>query len=86
MNQWKIKIHNELKFKNQIKRNKIIMDYTLEYSSINKTNKIKAIWIINLVWLYKKLYLPVELVGIRGNYQTQAYNDIKAKSIIKWKF
>ena len=62
------------------------MDYALEYSSTNKTNEGEAIQMINLVRLYKKLYLPVELVGIRGNSQTQAYNDIKVKSLIKQKF
>ena len=59
------------------------MDYDLEYSSINEINKFKVTWMINLVQLYKKLYLPVELVGIRGKCQTQVYNDIKAKSIIE---
>ena len=63
MNQWKIKLHTKLEFKNQIIRNKIIIDYALEYSSTNKINKVEVIKIINLVRLYKKLYLLVELVA-----------------------
>ena len=59
------------------------MDYALEYSSINETNEVQVVWMINLVRLYKKLYLPVELVGTRRNSQTWVHNDIKVKSIIK---
>ena len=36
--------------------------------------------------LYKKIYLPIELVGIRGDKQTEAFNDIGAMSRIDWKF
>jgi len=35
------------------------------------------------VRLYKKVYLPIELVGVRGNKQTEAFNEIKALSPIK---
>jgi len=35
---------------------------------------------INMVRLYKKAYLPLELVSTRGNSQTQVFNNIKEKS------
>ena len=36
--------------------------------------------------LYKKVYLPIELVGVRGNKQTKVFNEIKALSPIEWNF
>ena len=36
--------------------------------------------------LYKKVHLPIELVGVRGNKQTEAFNEIKVLSPIEWNF
>ena len=58
------------------------MDYLEEYR-IEKHLPIEVIIEINLVYLYKKVYLLIELVGVRGNKQTKAFNEIKALSPIK---
>ena len=58
------------------------MDYLEEYQ-IKKQLLIKVIIEINLVHLYKKVYLPIELVGVRGNKQTEAFNEIKVLSPIE---
>ena len=51
-----------------------IMEKQLDNSVLNK---------INMVWLWKKVYLPVELVGYYGKSKTKAYEHINEISIIK---
>ena len=69
----------------QITQNKIIMSYAVEYVKENNLkNEILAP--INQVRLSKQLYLPCELVGLDGTTTTKAFNDIKEKSVIRWKF
>ena len=41
---------------------------------------------INIVQLWKKVYLLVELVGCYGKNKTKAYEHINEISIIKWSF
>ena len=36
--------------------------------------------------MHKKIYLPIELVGIKGDKQTEVFNNIGAMSGIDWKF
>ena len=39
-----------------------------------------------MVWLQKKIYLPIELVGSRGNNMTKAYEHIEETSLIEQRF
>ena len=58
------------------------MDYAEYY--IQEKQLLEAISIdINLLQLYEKLYLLIELVRIRGDKQTEAYNEIEKLSLIE---
>ena len=63
------------------------MEFAEEFITSEK-KEISELQMINIVRNYKKMYLPVELVGIRGVNQTSVYNDIKERSSIrqKWDF
>ena len=77
-------IRNE---KNQIARNKSIIDYTIEYShkfyrsswkiQMNRINKVR---------LFKKAYLLFELVGIDRGKTTNVYHNDYELSSIGWNF
>ena len=54
-----------------------IIEKQLDYSVLNK---------INIVRLWKKVYLPVELVGCYRKNKTKAYEHINEISITKWSF
>jgi len=48
------------------------MDYMAEYIKVKKLpNEIIAL--INQMRLYKKLYLPCELIGMNGDEKTESY-------------
>ena len=49
-------------------------------------NKINTLKLINHVRLYKRVYLPCELLGQSGRDQTIAYRDKEAESQIKCTF
>ena len=48
--------------------------------------KNKIIAPINQMWLYKKYYLPCELVGMNSNTKTKYFLDRNKKSCIRLKF
>ena len=39
---------------------------------------------INYVRLYKEMIISTELVRARGGERTNAYNELKKKSLLKW--
>ena len=68
-----------------ITRNKTIMSYAVEY--VNEKNLKKEILApINQVRISKKMYLPCEILGLRGTEITKAGAQIKETSSIVWKF
>ena len=62
----KIEIINTMQIKNIITTNKTVIDYVEECIQ-EKHEKPIVLQQINLVRLYKKIYLPIELVGIKGD-------------------
>ena len=82
MQKRKLLLINTTSIHDKITKNKIIINYVEEYAQ-EKQLKQSVVQNINLVWLYKKLYLPIELVGIRGDKQTEAFNNIHAPSSIE---
>jgi len=66
-----------------ITENKMIIDYTIEYVRIKQFKNWKVILDkINTVFLYKLLYLPIELVSVdRGKTMNVYHNDFKVSSI-----
>ena len=85
MKQRKIILCSEMKNEFRVTRNKSIMAYAREYVENVNTTK-DTMKLINHVRLYKKVYLPCELLGQRGREQTIAYRENKAQSQIKWTF
>ena len=53
-------------------QNKTIMDYVTKFLSDDK-DKAKKLYQINSVRLYKRTYLPLELVGVDGFQNTNAF-------------
>ena len=45
---------------------------------------MKIMKIINFIRLKKELYYPCELVGMQGKTVTEAYENINAKSQLRW--
>ena len=72
---------NEIKI---ITQNKTIMDWVKEYVKNEKipSDKIAK---INYIWIYKKIYLPCELVGSDGLKETNCKKYPFEKSCIRWK-
>ena len=67
---------NETKW---ITKNKTIMDYAIQYSS-----NLKTVEAINHVRLFKKMILPCELIGFRGNDETREFREVYEASSINW--
>ena len=61
------------------------MDLAQKYIKTNKLDEM-IIQKINIVRLWKQIYLPIELVGANRNSKTKAYEHINERSIIEWKF
>ena len=80
-----IKIINQIEYKNIITKNKTVIDIVQEYI-IEKQLDHSVLNKINMVQLWKKVYLLVELVGYYGKNKTKAYKHINEISIIKWSF
>ena len=72
---------NEVK----ITTNKTIMQLVVEYIQQNKL-KLEIFDQINYVRLYKKVILPVELIGSNGRIVTEYFKEIENKSMLKWVF
>ena len=62
----------------KITKNKSIMDWAKEHVA-EKEDLNKVINYLNYVRIYKKMCLPCEMVGIRGNKETPAKTCVKKK-------
>ena len=62
--------------------NKIIMHFVKQYIVENEVYK-NIYDQLNHVYLYKKIIIPAELVGIRGGQETKCYYDFDAKSSLQ---
>jgi len=71
-------IINQTEYKNIITRNEIVIDLAQKYVRSNNLNKT-IIQKINIVQLWKQIYLPIELIGSKGNSKTEAYEHINKK-------
>ena len=75
-------MHSSIPAEFRIMRNKSIMAYVREYRK--ETNLgINALKLINHVRLYKRVFLPFELVGQSGKDQTDAFRNNLEISQIK---
>ena len=78
-------MHSSIPAEFRITRNKSIMAYAREYRK--ETNLgINALKLINHIRLYKRVFLPFELVGQSGKDQTDAFRNNLEISQIKWTF
>ena len=78
-------MHSSIPAEFRITRNKSIMEYAREYRK--ETNLgINVLKLINHVRLYKRVFLPFELVGQSGKDQTDAFRNNLEISQIKWTF
>jgi len=75
-----LEIINRINETKWITKNKTIMDYAIQYS-----NDLIIVEAINHVRLYKKMILPCELVGFRGNCKTREYREVHEPSSMRWK-
>ena len=66
-----------------ITKNKTIMDFSHEFVLMNE-NPEKVHKQINQVSLWKKLYLPVEIIGPRGRSRTDCLTCENKKSPLEW--
>ena len=80
--QRKIALYSDLSEEFKVTKNKSIMEYAYEYV-VNEKKSTDTLKLINHVRLYKRVYLPCELLGQRGKEQTLAYRVNKAQSQIK---
>ena len=64
-------------------QNRSIMDFAISYVKEGKLNP-KIIAPINHVRQFKKMFLPCELVGLRGNVKTYQFTSLEAISCLKW--
>ena len=59
------------------------MDLATSYVKEEKLNP-NIIAPINQVRLFKKMFLPCELVGLKGNVKTHQFTSLEATSSLKW--
>ena len=64
-----------------LEENKTIIEYTLEYTSLQKWNK-KHISEINQIRIFKQAILLCELVRMNRKEMTEYFYDINAKSYL----
>lgn len=76
-----IQVEREINFLKEITSNKTIMDYAIMYKKTAVT-----LGRINQVRLYKKLLLPLELVGVDGKQRTSCALMKHERSHIGWSF
>ena len=63
--------------------NKTIMDYAQQYIQQNQVNEM-SIAAINQVRIFKRMYLPCELIGLNGKFLTKEARVEEEKSSILW--
>jgi len=79
LSKWALKITNREELYKKIKLNKTIIDLALEYTTEMK-DKNKILNEINQARLYKKVYLPFKLLGLRGRTKTKCFEYVEEKS------
>ena len=72
MSKWALKIINGKELHNKIMTNKIIIILTLECTTEMK-DRNKILNEINQARLHKKVYLPFELLGLRGRVKIKCF-------------
>ena len=77
-----MKIINRVDISKSITDNLLIMDYALQFSKIREWDDEKLAK-INIMRLYQRIYLPCELVELRGQKLIEYYQKSEAKSSIK---
>ena len=80
-----MKLHREKMEEFEITNNKPLMAYAREYAKEEQLNS-KTVMSLNHVRLYKRIFLPCELIGQNGKEQTSAYRNDNEKGQIKWTF
>ena len=58
------------------------MYYAEQFITESKREK-NELQMINIVQNHKRIYLPVKFIRMRGVSQTNTYNDIRERSMIK---
>ena len=79
-----LEIVNRINEPRWVTANQTIMDFVREYVTQLKLNE-SIIAPINQVRIFKRMYLPCELIGLNGNRLTKEARDEDAKSVIEWK-
>ena len=75
---------NRKRLSPKITNNKIIMSIAREY--VKEKDLLNGFWDeINLIRIYKKMILLLELVGVKGRCRIEAYDNVNKKSLLKWK-
>ena len=80
-----MKLHSRKPNEFNITQNKTVMEYAIEYSKSN-ANEIECLKLINHVRLYKRVFLPCELLRDSEKEQMEAFRCDFKKSQIKWMF
>ena len=75
-----LELFNRINETKWISKNQTIMDYAIRYSK-----SLKIVEAINHVRLYKRMILPCELVGFKGNCKTRELREVNESSSIRWK-
>ena len=76
-----ISVERETNFLKDVTRNRTVMDFAVDFADSKIT-----LGRINQVRKYKKVLLPIELVGSCGSKLTDCAIDIETKSPINWEF
>jgi hypothetical protein len=79
-----LKIINCVNERENVSKNKTIMDHAICYVKEKKLPK-STIQAINHVRIYKKMILPCELVGFNGNQITKEARESLERSSVLWK-
>ena len=79
-----LKIINRTNDNIWISKNESIMDYVVKYVK-EKKYSYDVVEAINHVRLFKKMILPCELVGLKGDKETKEAREVCEKSSIIWK-
>ena len=68
-----------------IMNNRTIMNFAKVYVQEENLD-IKSSFPINYVRLFKKMYLPFKLVGMKGDVETEECKEVLCQSSVKWRF
>ena len=68
-----------------ITKNQTVIDLAIQYAQQHNLNS-NDLQDINFIRKLKRVFLPLELVGVSRRFQMQCYSDISTSSQIEWKF